>query len=65
MAGSISRTQSQGNKAPETQDPAPDPPNEEGYGWVCVGATFLLNAHTWGINSVGTILVVCLQKKRN
>lgn len=25
---------------------------EGGYGWVCVAATFLINAHTWGINSV-------------
>lgn len=25
---------------------------EGGYGWVCVAASFLLNAHTWGINSV-------------
>ena len=22
-----------------------------GYGWVCVGCTFIINAHTWGINS--------------
>ncbi|KAA8644999.1 MCT family MFS transporter [Aspergillus tanneri] len=24
---------------------------EGGYGWVCVVCTFLMNAHTWGINS--------------
>lgn len=24
---------------------------EGGYGWVCVMCTFLINAHTWGINS--------------
>lgn len=23
-----------------------------GYGWVCVSACALINAHTWGINSV-------------
>lgn len=25
-----------------------------GYGWVCVVATFLINAHSWGINTVST-----------
>lgn len=27
-----------------------EPPNG-GYGWICVAATFFINAHTWGINS--------------
>lgn len=27
-------------------------PPDGGYGWVCVAATFWINAHTWGINSV-------------
>lgn len=27
-------------------------PREGGYGWVVVLCTFLINAHTWGINSV-------------
>ncbi len=27
-----------------------------GYGWVCVAACALINAHTWGINSVRYIL---------
>lgn len=30
------------------RDVAPD----GGYGWVCVACTFLINAHTWGVNSV-------------
>ena len=25
-----------------------------GYGWVCVACCFVINAHTWGINSVGS-----------
>lgn len=29
-----------------------NPPPDGGYGWVCVVCTFLINAHTWGINSV-------------
>lgn len=27
-------------------------PIDGGYGWVCVGAVFLVNFHTWGLNSV-------------
>lgn len=28
-----------------------DHPPDGGYGWVCVVCCFLINAHTWGINS--------------
>lgn len=31
---------------------AEDVPPDGGYGWVCVACVFLINAHTWGINSV-------------
>ena len=30
---------------------AADVPPDGGYGWVCVGCCFLINGHTWGINS--------------
>lgn len=26
-----------------------------GYGWICALSAFLMNAHTWGINSVSTL----------
>jgi hypothetical protein len=32
--------------------PPSDGFREGGYGWVCVACTFLMNAHTWGINAV-------------
>ncbi len=34
----------------ENEKPVDEPP-DGGYGWVCVGCTFFINAHTWGINS--------------
>ena len=40
--------------APENpeQSAEQDVPPDGGYGWVCVACTFLINAHTWGVNSV-------------
>lgn len=29
-----------------------DLPPDGGYGWVCTLAFFMINAHTWGVNSV-------------
>lgn len=29
-----------------------DIPPDGGYGWVCTAACLLINAHTWGVNSV-------------
>ena len=29
-----------------------DIPPDGGYGWVCTACVFLINAHTWGVNSV-------------
>jgi hypothetical protein len=26
-----------------------------GYAWVCAWSVFLINAHTWGVNAVGTL----------
>jgi hypothetical protein len=31
-----------------------DVPPDGGYGWVCVGCCALINAHTWGVNSVSS-----------
>jgi len=31
---------------------AEDVPPDGGYGWVCVACVFLMQAHTWGLNSV-------------
>jgi hypothetical protein len=31
-----------------------DVPPDGGYGWVCTACLFLINAHTWGVNSVST-----------
>ena len=30
-----------------------DVPPDGGYGWICTGCVFVINAHTWGVNSVG------------
>jgi len=35
----------------------PDIPPDGGYGWVCVACVFLINAHTWGVNSVRMITI--------
>ena len=37
-----------------------DVPPDGGYGWVCVGCCFLMNAHTWGVNSVSSFSVTFL-----
>ena len=34
-----------------SNEPKVDVPPDGGYGWVCVACCFLINAHTWGINS--------------
>jgi len=36
---------------PTTTTQSLDVPPDGGYGWVCVAAVFMINAHTWGINS--------------
>jgi MFS family permease len=58
---SISRTRDGSDSAssqtldvetPNTTTPAKDDvPPDGGYGWVCVACNFMINGHTWGINS--------------
>lgn len=44
-AGEPNHTPREGNKRV-------DVPPDGGYGWVCTACVFLINAHTWGVNSV-------------
>ncbi|KAF2452407.1 major facilitator superfamily domain-containing protein [Lineolata rhizophorae] len=43
------------NAEPDEQAPAERPradtPPNGGYGWVCVACVFIVNGHTWGLNS--------------
>ncbi|KAK6592995.1 major facilitator superfamily transporter [Botrytis cinerea] len=46
------------DRGPYTDDPKGiedsnpvDVPPDGGYGWVCVACVFLINGHTWGVNS--------------
>jgi len=34
-----------------------DVPPDGGYGWVCVASVFIINFHTWGLNSVSSFLL--------
>ena len=38
--------------APKANAKPVDVVPDGGYGWVCVACVFLMNAHTWGVNSV-------------
>ncbi len=37
--------------SPAPPSKAADVPPDGGYGWVCVACVFLINGHTWGVNS--------------
>lgn len=37
---------------PQMDEKTVDVPPDGGYGWVCVACVFLINGHTWGLNSV-------------
>ena len=32
--------------------PEPEAPPDGGYGWVCLGAMFMINCFTWGVIAV-------------
>ena len=36
-----------------------DIPPDGGYGWVCVVCACLINANTWGVNSVSSSSPIC------
>lgn len=40
---------------PETSSKLVDTAPDGGYGWVQVAVCFLINAHTWGLNSVSIV----------
>jgi hypothetical protein len=42
-------------KTPSPDSKVEDVPPDGGYGWVCVACCALINAHTWGVNSVSLI----------
>jgi MFS family permease len=42
------------------EDKPVDVPPDGGYGWVCTGCCFVINAHTWGVNSVCFSLIICI-----
>lgn len=37
-----------------------DIPPDGGYGWVVTACVFIINAHTWGINSVSPDRIPCI-----
>jgi hypothetical protein len=46
---------------PQDATSVEDVPPNGGYGWVCTACVFMLNAHSWGINSVSNAsLPFCL-----
>ena len=44
-------------------DPKPPMPVDGGYGWVCVISVFLINCHTFGINSVSPGGIECTNRR--
>ncbi|OAL36349.1 hypothetical protein AYO20_04245 [Fonsecaea nubica] len=42
---------------PQDAVPIEDVPPNGGYGWVCTACVFLINAHTWGLNSAWGIFL--------
>lgn len=48
------------DSSPAEGNTAVDVPPDGGYGWVCTGCVLLINAHTWGVNSVSPLQRVLL-----
>lgn len=52
-AGDVQSQSKRGARGDPDEKYKRDVPPDGGYGWVCVICVFWINAHTWGINSVG------------
>lgn len=48
--------------ADEASQKPEDVPPDGGYGWVCTGCSYFINAHTWGINSVSKLRQPCCHR---
>lgn len=46
------RGNQESDQPPENAVSEEDRPPNGGYGWVCTACVFMINAHTWGLNSV-------------
>jgi hypothetical protein len=52
---SLTEINTDANEAGASVHLAMDVPPNGGYGWVNVACVFLINAHTWGVNSVSDV----------
>ena len=62
--GEPNRTSNPEGPSEEAKTENDVPPNG-GYGWVCTACCFLINAHTWGVNSVCSFAELLPFMKKN
>ncbi|KAF2131322.1 MFS general substrate transporter [Dothidotthia symphoricarpi CBS 119687] len=51
------RTTGEEGRVQQSVEKTVDVPPNGGYGWVCVAASFIINGHTWGLNSAYSIFL--------